>query len=719
MISLSVVIMAHPKRRAQVEKLLEELRAEVPVVWDEKGDRWDTGRRAMLAYDPTCTHHLVLQDDILACRDLIGGVKAALEEMPGDVPLCLYMAHRHNRGHFTVKAGERADSVGASFVTMKTLNWGPGIVVPTNIIREMIDYCDPITEVANYDKRLSRYWELKAKKRVYYTWPSLVDHADGPSLVPGRLGANREDPRHSRVAQHFLGEERSALALDWTGPVIHVRGSFKTEQEEPPPSLSLSVAVMAHPRRAALVERLLEDLGRPATVVWDRHGDRWDTGRRAVLAASPGCSHHLVLQDDVIVCRDLVPGIIEALKHVPEDVPVSLYLGRHKRIPQATQEAERRGASFIAWEKLDHGLGIVLPTFSIPEMLAYTRTRPDVANYDARLSTYFEAAGIPTYYTCPSLVDHAQEPSLVEGRDGMRTQPRVARAFVGRASSALGLDWTGPVVRVSQPAPEPVTYQRNIDAVRAREKRLREEAEREPPPPPLRPPKEEKPKKRKAVSLSAVIMAHPKRRERVEATLVKLDRKIPVVWDECNDRWDTGRRAMLAHDPECTHHLVLQDDLLIPRDLLAGIERALTFIPPDAPLVGYIGKVRPDRDKVLELVGQANARKASFVTMSKIHWGPLIVVPTSAIPAMIELCDGLTGITNYDLRLSRYWEEMGCRAYYTWPSLVDHDDGPSLVHGRTGVDRRKSNPSRIAHRFCGEEVSVLDLDWSGPVLRGA
>lgn len=218
-------------------------------------------------------------------------------------------------------------------------------------------------------------------------------------------------------------------------------------------------------------------------------------------------------------------------------------------------------------------------------------------------------------------------------------------------------------------------------------------------------------------TLSAAIMAHPKREAQVEKLLEKLDRPVPVVWDQISSRWDTGRRSMLAYDPDCTHHAVLQDDVLIPHDLLAGIERMLRWVPFGHPVCGYIGRLRPSRDKVKAVAQLAEHRKASFVTLSKIHWGPLIVVPTNIIPAMIERCDPID-IANYDLRLSRYWEGEQIRVYYTWPCITDHADGESLVPGRSSTNRKKPFPTRVAHSFVGENASLLDVDWSGPLVRG-
>lgn len=217
-IRLSVAIMAHPDRKKQVDHVQSAI-GRVPVVWDEKQDRWDTGRRSMLAFDPGCTHHLVIQDDTLPCRDLIPGLEHALMYCPPDVPVCLYIGRRRPEYNSVSSVCAVAERIGASWVTMHTLNWGPGVVVPTDAIKEMIQFCDPLREIKNYDRRLSRYWELSVHSRVWYTWPSLVDHADGPSLVRGRLGTDRRKGHTSRVAWRYAGERTSALDLCWTNPV--------------------------------------------------------------------------------------------------------------------------------------------------------------------------------------------------------------------------------------------------------------------------------------------------------------------------------------------------------------------------------------------------------------------------------------------------------------------------------------------------------------------
>lgn len=220
MITLSAAMMAHPKRAELVEHIRSQLDRDVPVVWDERGSRWDTGKRAMLAYDSACTHHVVIQDDVIPCRDLFAGLTRALEFVPEDVPVCGYVGRVRPYAALVTCAAAEARAKGASWLLMHTLNWGPLIAVPTAAIPEMIAYCDELKDIPNYDRRLSRFWELKRKVPIWYTWPSLVDHADGLSLVPGRIGTDRSARVHCRVAHTFLGAERSALDVDWSGRAI-------------------------------------------------------------------------------------------------------------------------------------------------------------------------------------------------------------------------------------------------------------------------------------------------------------------------------------------------------------------------------------------------------------------------------------------------------------------------------------------------------------------
>lgn len=221
----------------------------------------------------------------------------------------------------------------------------------------------------------------------------------------------------------------------------------------PLPDAAVSVAIMAHPKRQPFVEELLGWLDTEPAVVWDRNDNRWDTGRRALLARDPAATHHLVVQDDALICKDFVAGATQAVMARPH-AAISFYCGRQR--PHAPlfdrlfREARRKDVAWLHKAQLCWGVALCFPTSVIDEMVAVA-DRDVIPNYDSRLSRYLDWANILTCYTNPSLADHrrqAESPSLVPGRTGAN---RIARGFIGQDVSALTVDWSRPYLNAPDP----------------------------------------------------------------------------------------------------------------------------------------------------------------------------------------------------------------------------------------------------------------------------
>lgn len=232
---VSVAIMAHPKRRKFVAELLPRLdQPATEVVWDTHDDRWDTGRRALLAFRPAAEFHLVIQDDAIPCRDLVAGAERAMAAA-GERPVGLYVGRVRpmNRQHIVGPAIDRAVKRGATWIAMEGPTWGVAIAVPTSHIPEIVKWGDRHTDIPNYDTRIARYYRSQGID-CWYTVPSLVDHRpvkDNPSLLSGRTG--------NRRAHYFIGKDRSALEVEWDaepcrqpGRVFHHRGSGRMTTAE-------------------------------------------------------------------------------------------------------------------------------------------------------------------------------------------------------------------------------------------------------------------------------------------------------------------------------------------------------------------------------------------------------------------------------------------------------------------------------------------------------
>jgi len=212
-VSVSVAVMAHPKRRRFVEELLPRLDREAEVVWDRENDRWETGRRSLMAFDSSATHHLVIQDDAIPCRDLVAGTEEAVK-FSGERPLGLYVSWA--TGH-VASAVRRARDGESSWLQMEGPWWGPAVVIPTAQIPELVEWGDKRPDIANYDRRITRFYGFR-RVECWYSLPSLVDHRPGdenPSLVEGRTATNR-------VAQWFIGADASALDIDWSKPPLEI-----------------------------------------------------------------------------------------------------------------------------------------------------------------------------------------------------------------------------------------------------------------------------------------------------------------------------------------------------------------------------------------------------------------------------------------------------------------------------------------------------------------
>jgi hypothetical protein len=217
-VKLSVSVMAHPDRAPLVEKLVTALdpthTLSIPVAMDDEGppsgntDRgWRTARRGWELADPAADFHLLLQDDALPCADLLAGLSKALEHVPPDAVVSAYLGNGGGIGPYWGAIATEANRRRASWVRSGKLNWGVAIILPTRLIPEMIEHANRSTGVPD-DIRVCG-WVGKRHGEVWYTWPSLVDHLDVPSLTKHRA-------KDRRAWRHHLG---SALGLRWDGPV--------------------------------------------------------------------------------------------------------------------------------------------------------------------------------------------------------------------------------------------------------------------------------------------------------------------------------------------------------------------------------------------------------------------------------------------------------------------------------------------------------------------
>lgn len=184
------------------------------------------------------------------------------------------------------------------------------------------------------------------------------------------------------------------------------------------------------------------------------------------------------------------------------------------------------------------------------------------------------------------------------------------------------------------------------------------------------------------MTTSYAIMAHPKRRD--EAVRLAQRTHITesaIVWDQHDDEWDTGSRALATAWGDW--HCVLQDDAIPIPDLRTHIEHAIAFAPQRTAISLYVGTLRPHAQRVARAVAEADITGASWLSAPTLYWGVAVLIPTEGIPAILNTPSRMP----YDRRIGEIFRSQHRPVLYTWPSLVDHADTPSLLHDRGGERR--------------------------------
>lgn len=148
--------------------------------------------------------------------------------------------------------------------------------------------------------------------------------------------------------------------------------------------------------------------------------------------AGCGTRWAVVLEDDAQPVQNFRAQLTEVLHNAPTPI-ISLYLGRERPpawqpwILQATLKANRRNACFIEAKRLLHAVGVAIRTDLIPEMLYNTRDLSIPLPIDEAITLWAARHRRAISYCWPSIIDHADLPTLVEHADGKpRTQPRTA-----------------------------------------------------------------------------------------------------------------------------------------------------------------------------------------------------------------------------------------------------------------------------------------------------
>lgn len=198
--------------------------------------------------------------------------------------------------------------------------------------------------------------------------------------------------------------------------------------------------------------------------------------------------------------------------------------------------------------------------------------------------------------------------------------------------------------------------------------------------------------------MNVIIMTHPKRFLEAEKLYNKLRERCDVrrVIDTANEEWHTGKRCLEYAAEANGYSIILQDDAVIGENFVDNARKAIDQCPQQGALISfYTGTYRPYKTQVQKAVDKAREQNASWLTHIKLLWGVGIAIHSDDVQPLLEYVKNSS--LPYDERIGSYFAHMKRKVFYTWPSIVDHADGQSLI-------KKVHNYPRVAHEYSDEKL---------------
>jgi len=201
------MIMAVPERMANVLSTIEYLDADVRVVLDQRrgGNPWATRAKGLESFIGEHGWVLMLQDDVVVCRNLMAACDAIAREATRYCFVSLYASSRCVR--------ELRHNTYRSHRYLEVSDWvsGPASMIRCSEIPSLLEWADRNVPAGyiNDDHVMGRYCSTHSPALMVL--PSLTDHLDTPSTVHARGMPKRK-------ATMFVGEDFDASSLDYSMP---------------------------------------------------------------------------------------------------------------------------------------------------------------------------------------------------------------------------------------------------------------------------------------------------------------------------------------------------------------------------------------------------------------------------------------------------------------------------------------------------------------------
>lgn len=181
----AIGIVAHPDRELMALSLGDQVNAQVIRFDDEEmGCEWNHRKTWENVARLDREWSVVLEDDAIPVPGFLHQLEQALAVAPTEV-VSLYLG-RAKPGISQRPIRALVDAgVDTPWIIAPRLLHAVGVAIRTPLVPRMLGWVGVSPAVLYPIDRAISHWCMSNKHSVGYTWPSLVDHADAQSTIPG------------------------------------------------------------------------------------------------------------------------------------------------------------------------------------------------------------------------------------------------------------------------------------------------------------------------------------------------------------------------------------------------------------------------------------------------------------------------------------------------------------------------------------------------------
>lgn len=196
--NIDIAVVGHPQRLDMALQLARQ--ADGTLLLDTMGlgcERMHILALQAMLYAPIgpADWHVVLEDDAVPVHNFRYHATRALKHAHSTL-VSFYLGTGHNPGvQAAIRNACALADAGAAWITSDALMGGQGYAVHRSILARLLDAIDNPADPAELPLRITR-WAQRANIDVDYTWPSLVNHRDGWSVIAQAESTGRVAHRH-------------------------------------------------------------------------------------------------------------------------------------------------------------------------------------------------------------------------------------------------------------------------------------------------------------------------------------------------------------------------------------------------------------------------------------------------------------------------------------------------------------------------------------------